>query len=111
MKHFSTLILIGYFSITGCSPIKGTVKYTEVKVGTYEVKITPANDDTTFESKTVTGKEIHKIQCGYTEVIIKDNKIRVNGKLFGIIEPGNTATIDNGEVRVNGEYRFQDLVY
>ncbi len=100
-----------YVFIVGCGSKTKVEKYSEIQLGTNIIKVIPYSDETSNSSHIENGNEVFEYKCGGTTVIVKNHKIKVNGKLHGIFDNGDMATIDNGEVRVNGEYRFQDIVY
>ena len=67
----------------------------------YEVTVRPG---ATFTSTTeVFGK--HTLTVGKVKVSIKNYELEVNGHSYGELQPGDTISIQDSQVRVSGKVR------
>ncbi len=112
IKIIRLFFFSGLFTfIFGCGTKATVEKYSEVQLGTNIIRVIPYSDQTSNSSYIENGNEVFEYKCGNTLVRVKNHKIKVNGKLHGVFESGDVATIENGKVYVNGEMRFQDIMY
>ena len=112
-SHFYSVLLVVSSLFFSSACIRFHHEPTRAELGTYVVSVRPQCDvpSTTSHRRSEEDGRTHithyEFKCGDTTVLIRDNTLTVNGKLYGTLVEGDQIAIDFGKVRVNSEVRAE----
>lgn len=100
-----TTCLCLIFISTGCRVNVGMNVESETDMGSHHVIVKPGNAMTSSTSVTFGDNATYEFMCGAVEIKIENEALSVNGKSYGMLEPGQAVEVDNGTVIVAGKVR------
>lgn len=104
-RHLLIVCLCLVVSGAGCTVNFSVNAEREEDLGSHHVIIRPGDTMTTTTESTFGDEATYEFTCGDVKVHIENEALSVNGKSYGMLEPGQEVIVDHGTVSVAGEVR------
>ena len=96
------LFVIGGLLSAGCKCSVSSPAQSKEVLGTHTVVVKPGSTFTLTASVKGSSGTRHEWTCGNTMVVVDNDELIVNNRIFGKLQPNSSILIDHGTVHVNG---------